>query len=488
MDLLNLPLRELADRVKEKPDRLDKMPGDLSFLCSRCQNMQIFISFEPKNYFQEVTGIKEKLREGKPLPLAGATLALADNICTENLATTCGSRMLAAYEPPFHARVVENLRNQGVIIVGKTNMEEFGLGSWGNSSHYGAVKNPWQPNRTAGSGAAAAAATLASLALVSDTCGEARQSASYCGVLALKPSYGRISRKGIIDYAPSLAQPGIIARNTRDLVLALETAAGEDPADVTSLKGPAPDFDARLNLEENVTFRAAVPENWHDAPGLEDDIREAFTAQLEALKQVGMVIDFISLDSLHHAYLAASVISAVEAFSNLANFDGVRFGFRGDGQSLQDMYTSTRTDGFSSKLKQFLTCGALLSSDDNFQNYVVKSQKLRTRLTRELEECLSGYHLLLTPTTPCAAPLMDTPQDLWQLPDPLNYFTAAANLSGLPALSFPVHTASGLPAGLQLIGRFGDEISLLNASLLIEKKSALQFQKPACKDQGGCTT
>ncbi len=486
MDLMNLPLRELAERVNEKPDLLDNMPGDLAFLCSKSQNLQLFISFEPQQVFQEVTVIKEALREGKTLPLAGATTVLADNICTANLATTCGSRMLAAYEPPWHARVVELLKNQGAIVVGKANMEEFGVGSWGNSSHYGTVKNPWEPDRTAGSGAAAAVATLASLALASDTCGEARQSAAFCGVLALKPSYGRISRKGVIDYAPSLAQPGVMARNSRDLALALETAAGEDPADVTSLKEPAPRFEDRLNHEENLTFRAAVPENWHEAPGMDADVREAFRAQLDALKKAGMVIEFVSLEVFQYAYLAASTISAVEAFSNLANFDGVRFGFRGDGQSLQDMYISTRTDGFSSKLKQFLTSGALFSSDQYVENYYVKSQKMRTRINRELEDCLAHYHFLLTPTTPCAPPLLDAPQPRWQLPDPVNYFTAAANLAGLPALTFPVHSASGMPSGLQLMGRFGDELSLLKTSLRIENECSLKFQVPADKGQGGC--
>jgi len=488
VDFTNLPLHELAAWVNSNPDLLDEMPKDFSTQCSKSQNLQIFISFNPHNLFQDVVGVKETLRQGKELPLAGATVALADNICTMDSVTTCASGMLSTYKHPFQARLVEKLQAKGAFMVGKTNMEEFGLGASGGSSHFGETKNPWDPSRSAGHGAAAATATLVTLALASDACGEARQSATYCGVVSLKPSYGRISRKGVIDYAPSLAQPGIMARSVRDLALALEHTAGDDPADPTTLQIPVPAYTSLLNQDKKQTFRVAVLENWDEAPGLEEKVRDAFEGQLASLKNAGLEIESVPLKSFQEAYLAAAVISAVEAFSSLANFDGVRFGLRGEGKSLQEMYISTRTEGFSSKIKEFLTFGALVSNEEYYQDYYLKSQKMRARLKQELRTCLEQYDLLLTPAVPFAAPLLAESRGSWPLPDPACYFTAAANLSGLPALTFPAYAAPGLPAGLQLMGRFGDETTLLQAALRIEKENPLQLpeHEQGFNDQGVC--
>lgn len=488
MNYSDTPAHQLAARVQEKPDLLDQMPGEYAMLCSKSQNLQIFISFEPQAIFQEVSAIKQRVQSGKSLPLAGATVALGDNFCTAGLVTTCASRMLSSYEPPLTARTVEALREQGSVIIGKANMEEFGLGSTGNSSHYGAVKNPWDPDRTAGCGAAAATATLASLALATDSCGEARQAASFCGILALKPSYGRISRRGVVEYAPSLTQPGLMARNTRDLALALEATAGEDPGDPTSLKLPVPGYFSRVHQgrKGKGPLKVALLEDWDALPTLETEVREAFQAQLDGLFKAGLEVEAVSLPSFRESSLAAAVISAVEAFSNLANYDGVRFGYRAEGPSLQEMYTATRTSGFSSKLKQFITFGALVSSEKYYTSYFVKSQKMRTRIARELESCLEEYDLVLTPTVPFTAPRLEGPRVAWQLPDPAHFFTAAANLSGLPALTFPLPSASALPVGLQFIGRFGDEAALLEAAQLLENMNPLQFPHPGFKDQGGC--
>lgn len=479
MDLHNTSATELAEQAQKDPGLLEQVSRNLSQLHAQGQDLNMFISYKDPYPEELMASLKKRLAEEESIPLAGVPVALADNVCTDFFKTTCGSKMLSEYFPPFNARLTELLQEKGAAIAGKTNMEEFGLGCTGNSSFYGPVKNPWNGNRLAGSGAAAAvAASTALLAFASDTRGELRQSASYCGVLALRPSYGRISRRGVIDYASSMEQVGIASKTTADLAAALEAAAGPDPRDPTSLKQEVPAYTALSDMAGE-TLSVAVPEGWNRAPGLEKEVEDCFAAELEHLKAAGAAIEFVDLEHIHEAYLVAAIISAVEAFSNLANFDGVRFGYRGSAASLQEMYTATRSEAFSSKLKQFLTFGALSSSEKYYEEYYLKSQRMRARIKAELEGCLQRYDLLLTPTAPVTAPLSGGREDEFRLPDPADFFTAAPGLAGLPALSFPAYTASGLPAGLQFIAGKEDEAALFRAALLLEKeRSPLKFPKP----------
>ncbi len=478
MDLNNLPVDVLSAEVRQNPALLDEMSTTLSRLCSRGQKLQMFISFDPQKIAGETERVKKMLADGEELPLAGVPVALADNICTDDLKTTCGSRMLAGYEPPFSAALTVRLRGQGALLTGKANMEEFGIGCSGNSSYFGIVKSPWQEERIAGSGVAAAVSTCtATVGLASDTVGELRQAASYCGVLALRPSYGRISRRGIIDYASSMEQVGIMARSTGDLAAILQSVAGPDQRDPTSLNEPAPAYTSLLEDGE-VSPKAAVPEDWDRAPGLEEDVKKCFQEQLDRMRAAGMEIVFVPLKHFAEAYRAAAVVSAVEAFSNLADYDGVRFGFREIAGSLQEMYTATRSAGFSSKVKKFLTFGALVSAGDYYERYFLKGQRMRTSIIKELGECLEHWGLLLTPTTPFTAPEAGGPLDSSHLPDRASYYTAAASLCGLPALTFPVYTASRMPAGLQFTAKAGEEAALLRISALLQKERALQFPGP----------
>lgn len=362
-------------------------------------------------------------------------------------------------------------------------MEEFGIGCSGESSYFKGVKNPWNTKHTAGNGAAAAVLTgVVNFSLASDVRGELRQAASYCGVFALKPTYGRISRRGLLDSASSLENIGLMAGNTMDLAAALTAVAGHDPHDVTSLRSEAPDYISLLegNSKE---LQAAVPENWQDAPYLEDELKDIFQGQLKKLEELGIKIHFVQLPHFQHSSLTATIISAVEAFSNLANYDGVRFGYRAEGRHLQEMYTLTRSEGFSSKLKKFLTFGALVSSAKYYNDYFLKAQKLRSVITKELEDCLQRYDLLLTPTTPFRAPGPGILPGREELPDPAGYYTAAANLAGLPALTYPLHT-KGLPYGLQFTGKKEDELTLLKAALLLENENTLAFPNFDFNNQG----
>jgi aspartyl-tRNA(Asn)/glutamyl-tRNA(Gln) amidotransferase subunit A len=477
-------------QLKEKIRNKSLSPQELSDrLTSRCNSVQekynAFISIDPDVISKEIAvlfeNIEDILHKTDNLPLtglAGFTYALGDNIATNCYATTCASKMLSSYSPPFDAHVFSKLKESSAIITGKTNMEEFGIGCSGNSSFFKGVKNPWNTKHTAGSGAAAAALTgAANISFASDARGELRQAASYCGVFALKPTYGRISRRGLLDYASSLETIGLMARNTLDLATALAAVAGNDPHDVTALRSEVPDY-ISLIKENDGSLQVAVPENWQDAPHIEDEMKDIFQDQLKKLKTTGVKVDFIRLPHFQYSSLAATIISAVEAFSNLANYDGVRFGYRSKGKHLQEMYTQTRSEGFSSKLKKFLTFGALISSPKYYNDYFLKAQKLRIVISDELNNCLQKYDLLLTPTTPFKAPEFerDINQRQEGLPDPAGYYTAATNLAGLPSLSFPLHT-NGLPYGLQLIGKKEDEVTLLRAALLLEKENTLAWPK-----------
>jgi aspartyl-tRNA(Asn)/glutamyl-tRNA(Gln) amidotransferase subunit A len=357
-------------------------------------------------------------------------------------------------------------------------MDEFSLGVSGESSFFGAVKNPLDVERSAGSGGAAAVAARAvHLALAPDICGELRCAAAFCGVPALKPTYGRVSRKGLIDSAPSLEQIGIAAPYVLDLAAALEAIAGHDPEDSLSFRQETPPYSARLRemaSSATLTIKAAVPEDWGLAPGLDERIREAFEALLLTLEKKNFQIETVSLPSLSHSLVASTIIRAVETFSSLGNYDGVRFGRRAEGAHLQEMYRKTRTEGFGRRLKEFLTFGALVSAGDYFSNVFIAAQRMRTLILYELEQCLKFYDLLILPGSPTQAPFLsgggggeDAP-----LLDPVYYYTAAANLAGLPALTFPLpcKAASTGSMGVQLIGKAWDEATLLYAALLLEEE------------------
>ena len=476
MNLLNCSLEELAARIKKGEILPEELQEELIQGCKKSQEeFNVFISFDEDFVKRELhTLFQEKLQNGEKLNLAGASCAVADNIATKDLATTCASRMLQSYRPPFDAEVVARLKETGAIIAGKTNMEEFSIGSLGESSFFQSVKNPWNKNHTAGSGAAAAVLTgAARIAFASDARGELGQSAAYCGVLALRPTFGRISKKGLITYASSLETMGILARSAADLWTVFLAVAGQDPEDVmTLLLKPQEKF--YLKESDAALPRLAVLSDWQKAPYLEDEVSELFSRQLQKLKALGAEIHYVDLPHFRFASIVAGIIAAVEAFSNLSNYDGVRFGYRAEGRHLQEMYLKTRSEGLSGKAKRFLTFGALLSSAQYYEDYFLKAQKLRTLIVEELTGCLQEYGALLTPATPFKAPKLDSfPGDALrreELLDPSGYFTAAAGLAGLPSLTFPLHT-DGLPCGLQLIGKKEEELTLLKAALLLEKEN-----------------
>ncbi len=469
-----LTAAELAASIKEGALQLTEHGENVSRLCTKAQSeFNIFINFNPNDITKESERLAGKVGSGAELPLAGVPFCLADNICTLELKTTCGSRMLASYRPLTEDGAVRRLKEKGALLAAKGNMDEFGIGAGGRNSFFGAIKNPCNPEHTGGSGAAAAVASGAvSFSLATDRCGELRQAAAYCGVLGLKPTYGRISRQGLIDSAPSMEQAGIIARQTKDLASALSIVCGADPQDPTSSSCGVPDFNALIE-EKPRSVKIALPYLWDDLAALEGEVKDAIAALLCRLEGNYFSLETVPLEYFHHASTTAAMISAVEAFSNLSNYDGVRFGFRGESKHLHDMYRQTRTEGFSSNLKKFLTFGALISSGKYYHDCFLKAQKMRSLIKDELEKCLLQYDLLVVPTVPFKAPLLGSGISPL-LPDFAAYYTAAASLAGLPALTFPLKDPAqkgGLPvAGLQLIGKAWDEKTLLQVSLLLEEE------------------
>ncbi len=454
---------------KELPGVEKHRAEQLSLVSAAREKYNAFISLDVQELEKQAADVPESAGEDRN-PLSGVTAVLSDNICSEDMKTTCGSRMLENYLSPDNAYVVDKLKDAGVSIVGKGNMDEFGVGDSRGVSFFGPSKNPWDIERTAGSGIAGAVALgEAVFGLGSDARGGLRQAAAFSGLAGLKPGYGRISRWGLIDYAPSLDQIGIIARSAADIALVLECIAGEDSRDPSTLNNPAPRYTE--TLKEDVTgLKLGLLKGWGQVESLEPEVEVLLEKELARLKDLGCILVEVDLPHFFQASSTATIIGAVEAFSTLSNFDGVRFGFRIPSKHLQEMYINSRTEGFGSFLKQYVTFGALASSEKYFNEIFVSAQKLRTKIKEELEESLKTVDMIAAPAVPFRAPLLSDLDSRYGLDSSANIFTAAANLAGNPALTIPVTSDDDLPAGLQLIGRFFDEGKLLSVLHALENK------------------
>jgi aspartyl-tRNA(Asn)/glutamyl-tRNA(Gln) amidotransferase subunit A len=390
--------------------------------------------------------------------------AAADNLCLEGDRTTCASSLLTGYNSPFSAYALEKAMAAGFGILGKTNLDEFGIGVGKGASPFKTTHNPWKAGYYAGSGAAAALAAGAVMtAFASDARGELRQSASYAGVVGMKPTYGRVSRRGLVDYASSLDQVGVITRCVEDAAFALSAISGHDLKDPTSLNKPV---DFYPLPKASTPTKLACPREWRSAEGLEASVVKSFEETLRKLAKAGVEIQEVSVPALKQSSLVAMIIAAVEAFSNLANFDGIRFGERTPGEHLQDMYIKTRTAGFGQRVKEMLTLGALVSSGKNYQDHFLWAQKYRRVIKEQLEAVLEETPFLILPTLPFAPPALSRQEPGLEYRG--DTYTSLANLAGLPAISLPAGIHEGLPIGLQLVGRPFEEGALLNAAANVE--------------------
>jgi aspartyl-tRNA(Asn)/glutamyl-tRNA(Gln) amidotransferase subunit A len=432
------------------------------------KELNAFISIDEQHALCAAKHADKLLKIGEAPPLTGIPIAHKDIFCTENMPTTCGSKMLKHFQAPYSATIVKRLEEQGAVVLGKTNMDEFAMGSANENSYFGPVKNPWNQAHvsggSSGGSAAAVAAGLVSFATGSDTGGSVRQPAAFCGVSGLKPTYGLVSRFGMVAYASSLDQAGPIAHSADDLALILQAMAGFDELDSTSLNKPIPDYSSTLN-KPLTSVRIGLPTCFFH-PDVDNDIQQTIRAAVALFKQAGAEI--IELDiSLHPLWVPCYyVIACAEASSNLSRYDGIRFGHRtAHAENLRELITRSRTEGFGIEVKRRILTGTHLLSSGFFDDYYLQAQKVRRMIQEELQQALSQVDLILGPTTPsCAFKLGEKITDPTQryLAD---IFTVAANLAGLPALSIPAgFNAAGLPIGMQFIGPHFSEARLLNVA------------------------
>jgi aspartyl-tRNA(Asn)/glutamyl-tRNA(Gln) amidotransferase subunit A len=404
--------------------------------------------------------------------LRGFAIAVKDNICTKGLQTTCGSRILQNYRAHYDATAVARLKAAGAVIVGKTNMDEFAMGSSNESSAFGPAKNPWDTSRVPGGSSGGSAVAVASgvvrASLGSETGGSVRQPAALCGIVGLKPTYGRISRFGLVAFASSLDNIGIFGQSSADVAKVLTVVAGRDPYDATSADVPVPDYSATLS-EDVRGKRIGVPLELFGA-GLDAEVRDSVEASIENFRRIGTEIIDVELPHAKYGIAVYYIIATAEASSNLARFDGVRYGVRAQGShELREMYRKTREEGFGAEVKRRIMLGTYVLSSGYYDAYYAKAQKVRALVKDDYARALSGCDAILTPTSPSVAFRFGEKTE-----DPLamylsDVYTVSANLAGVPAISLPCGVSSdGLPIGVQLIGTHWSEASLLNLACVYE--------------------
>ena len=411
----------------------------------------------------------EKLdADGTDRRLKGLAVAVKDNICTKGMQTTCGSRILFNYKAQYDATAIKRLHEAGAVIVGKTNMDEFAMGSSNESSAFGLVRNPWDTDRVPGGSSGGSAVAVASgvvrVSLGSETGGSVRQPASLCGVVGLKPTYGRISRYGLVAFASSLDNIGIFGQTAKDVAGVLEVIAGRDELDATSAEIPVSDYSAELG-RELAGVRIGIPRSLF-GDGLDEDVRRSIDQSIENLRSLGAEIVDVELPHAKYGIAVYYIIATAEASSNLARYDGVRYGFRAeDADELRKMYFKTREEGFGEEVKRRIMLGTYVLSSGYYDAYYSKAQKVRSLIKLDYRSAFEKCDMILTPTSPSVAFKIGERSD-----DPLamylsDIYTVSANLAGVPAISVPCGMSSeGLPIGLQLVGNFWQESQLIGAA------------------------
>ncbi|HET6462971.1 MAG TPA: Asp-tRNA(Asn)/Glu-tRNA(Gln) amidotransferase subunit GatA [Candidatus Krumholzibacteria bacterium] len=453
---------------------LDVCEAALSQIETRDNDVKAFLSVDHDGARARAKKLTES-SEKRSLSLGGVPVAIKDNMCIEGTHTTCGSKILGDYHPPYTATVVERLQSAGAVVIGKTNLDEFAMGSSTENSAFGPTRNPWDitraPGGSSGGSAAAVAAGMAATALGSDTGGSIRQPASFCGVVGMKPTYGRVSRYGLVAFASSLDQIGPFTRSVEDMAIVLNVICGKDPRDATSASQPVPDFTKGLGAGVK-GMRIGVPFSFL-GEHIDASVRTCFDGLVQSLKREGATITEIDLPHAKHGLAAYYIIANAEASANLARFDGIRYGHRSArAKSLDDVYMQTREEGFGREVKRRVLLGTYVLSAGYYDAYYRRAQQVRTLIIRDFVRAYEKCDVVLLPTAPTPAfKLGEKTEDpiLMYLND---IFTIPVNLAGLPGISVPCGSSPDrLPIGAQLIGRAFDEVTLLQAAAGIERIS-----------------
>ena len=442
--------------------------------------IQAFVHLSREKALQQAKDADARIAAGEEAPLLGVPIALKDLICTEGSRTTCSSKILDQFVAPYNATVTEKLNQAGAVIVGKTNMDEFAMGSSNENSHHHPTKNPWSldrvPGGSSGGSSAAVAAHECVAALGSDTGGSIRQPASFCGVTGLKPTYGRVSRFGLVAFASSLDQIGPLTKTVADAATLMNVIGGKDPRDSTSANVPLPDFTQALQRDVK-GMKLGIPKEYFTG-GINPAVEKAVQEGIRTLESMGMEAVEVSLPHLDYAVATYYIIACAEASTNLSRYDGVKYGYRTEkSESLVNMYENTREEGFGEEVKRRIILGTFVLSTGYYDAYYLKAQKVRTLIKQDFENALGQCDVIASPVTPYPAFKLGE-----KLDDPLqmylaDIYTISANLAGIPAISIPCGFAEGLPIGLQLTGKHFDEASLITVGHKFQQATDFHSQE-----------
>lgn len=444
-------------------------------------SVHAFLSCDEKAVMARAKEVEAGIKSGRyKSPLAGVPVAVKDNICTKGMPTTCASKMLENFVPVYNAHVIDKMEEAGMIVIGKTNMDEFAMGSTSETSAFGITRNPWNkdhvPGGSSGGSCAAVGSGEVSLALGSDTGGSIRQPSAFCGVTGIKPTYGRVSRYGLIAYASSLDQIGAIGRDTADCAALLDVISGGDAKDSTSVPEMKTDFLA--GLKDNVVgMRFGVPKEYL-SEGLDIQIKKALMDMIQMLIQAGATVEFFSMDHVDDVIPAYYIVACAEASSNLERFDGVKYGYRSESANdLHDMYKKTRNEGFGEEVKRRILLGSFVLSSGYYDAYYLKALKVRALVKQQFDRAFKKYDVIIAPAAPTTAPKIGD-----SLGDPLkmylsDIYTAGVNLAGIPGITVPFALSDErMPIGFQLLGDCFEERKILQAAYTVEKlRGSLPF-------------
>ena len=475
MGLLDLTAVELAGQIKSgKTTAVESMEAVIANIDSKEEELNCYVTFDREAALSAAKEAQKKIEAGELTgPLAGVPIAIKDNMCTEGVLTTCSSKILGNFIPQFSSEAVKRIEEAGAVVIGKTNMDEFAMGSTTETSAYGPTKNPWNtehvPGGSSGGSAAAVAANECFCALGSDTGGSIRQPASYCGVVGMKPTYGTVSRYGLIAYGSSLDQIGPLCKDVTDCATIMEVIASHDKKDSTSVERKDTDFTSAL-VDDVAGMRIGIPRDYF-GEGLDPQVKEAVLSAAEVLKSKGAIVEEFDLSLVEYAIPTYYTIAAAEASSNLERFDGVKYGFRAkDYDGLHSMYKKTRSEGFGPEVKRRIMLGSFVLSSGYYDAYYLKALRVKAMIKKAFDEAFAKYDVILGPVAPTTAPKLGS-----SLADPIkmylgDIYTISVNLAGLPGISVPCgKDDNGLPIGVQLIGDCFNEKKLIQTAYAYEQ-------------------
>ena len=474
MEILSCTAVELGRKIKEKELTAVQATQAVLDQIDRVENtVHAYVTVDKEGALKKAAEIQKKIDKGELTgPLAGVPVAIKDNMCTEGMLTTCSSKILYNFVPTFTAEAVKRLEDAGAVIIGKTNMDEFAMGSTTETSAYGVTRNPWNPRHVPGGSSGGSCAAVAAgetfYALGSDTGGSIRQPSSFCGVTGIKPTYGTVSRWGLIAYGSSLDQIGPVAKDVTDCATILEVISAHDPKDSTSVERET-DFTSAL-VDDVKGMRIGIPRDYL-GEGLDPEVREAILNAAKVLEEKGAIVEQFDLSLVEYAIPAYYVIASAEASSNLSRFDGVKYGYRAEEyEGLHNMYKKSRSEGFGPEVKRRIMLGSFVLSSGYYDAYYLKALRTKALIKKAFDEAFAKYDVILGPAAPYTAPKLGE-----SLSDPIqmylgDIYTISVNLAGLPGMTVPCGMDSkGLPIGLQLIGDCFKEKNIIRAGFAFEQ-------------------